>query len=112
MFHCGKRRKGYIRTQALGSVMLLVLPLASRAETAQPVAQRSVSATLYISVTMVPVVQTSTHVPPAHASGSITYRMEAKPLAETYEVRGIVAEEQNGRSKCPAVLKTLVVVAQ
>lgn len=66
---------------------------------------------LHMSVTVVPVVQTSASAAAQPSSGAIQYNLEPAPLAETYEFRPLPPEEQNGKTaKDKAILKTLVIV--
>lgn len=89
---------------------LFAISLNAEGASVKPAAQQSASATLHISVTVVPVVQTPARVASSRSSDAIVYSFEAPPLAETCEIRTLPPEQQDARAKRPAVLKTLVIV--
>ena len=110
-YHFGKSGRTLFLLQAI-ACSIFALNLNTQAESIQPAAQRSASATLHIHVTVVPVVQTPVRVTSSASSDSITYSMEAPPLAKTYEIRNLRPQDQDPGTKRPAVLRTLVIVTR
>lgn len=82
----------------------------AEAASVQATPRSSASPRLHIRVAVVPVVQTPFPVASVPSTDSISYRLEAPALAQTYEFRNLPPEQQNPRTKRAAVLKTLVIV--
>src|SRR5690242_18825286 len=104
------RKPSILRLMKTIAYSALAVGLSADAASVQPSSPRSASASLRISVTVVPVVGTPPSQSLSPSSDSIVYRMEGLALARRYEVRNLPPERQNARATKPAVLKTLIVV--
>ena len=101
------------RTLGLAQVIaysVFAVSLSAEGASVQPSPPRTASATLHISVTVVPVIQTPARVVSSPLSEGITYSLEMPPMIETYEIRNLPPGQQNARAKRPAVLRTRVIV--
>ena len=92
---------------------LVGLASALDAPSGRPRSKQSASATLQISVNVIPVVQTATITAQSRQSGAIVYTLENALREERYEVRDFCPESvAPDKVRHPAILKTLVLVPQ
>ena len=103
------------RPRSLVAFALLTLgPLSDvQAASSELQSRQNASASLHISVNVIPIVHTVTIAPSQRQSGAITYTLESAPLEQRYELRVLPpSPELPGGAQHPAILKTLVVVAK
>jgi hypothetical protein len=78
-----------------------------------PQSKQIASATLHVSVKVMPVVQAASMAAPLTQNGPVTYRLETAPRQQTYEVHTLPPDTAAWHNvQYPAILKTLVVVPQ
>lgn len=113
LFHF--RKVSSNRTLALVQTMTyaaFAVSVGAQAASVQPSPQSSALARLHINVSVVAVVHAPVRVASVPSTDSITYRLDAAPLTQTYEFHNLPPEQQNPRAKRATVLKTLVIVAR
>ena len=89
---------------------LFGMTTALRAESNQAGSRQAV---LHISVAVMPVVQALNIAPSLPQNGPVTYSLDTTPREKTYEVRPLPPETTaHADQQAPAILKTLVVVAE
>ena len=105
------RGRAFVVFALLSSILGLLSDLQAASSELQ--SRQSASASLHISVNVIPIVSAASIAPAKRQSGAIIYTLESAPLDQKYELRILPrSPDLPGGTQHPAILKTLVVVAQ